>query len=677
IYVNGNVAIDIGNRTNVTVNSGIPASIAALAGSGTLQSLRSALTSFSTTLHAAESSIDAAFDAIVNRIKDQINSVCSEIADAILQQINDKIENLQSAVRTLSTDSLNLVTSSLSDTLLQPVLDALSGAFLSAAPDQPLRGIVKSIITDPMEEFLQAAFEEMLQQALGDAVAPLVAGVSDALQTVTDNLGLGEEKIKAAIIASLQPQVLLIRSKLEALKSSIDSRLAPVLSRLNQIASMTIGDSFGTIGGIETEVTTIGVSNARAFIGQPPAGGVDWTRPLSSQNAIGLFVDNFNLAVGVFKPTLSKSLPEFTAAHMTIGEAGFTDGGANVLTLTVENVDVQINTGKPLIAGAAIFKNATIDFPTSFPAAAPEQSGYPVATGTSTRPVYLDFAQEIIEASVGNVTIAVSDFIYLAGSIALRKEGAKTVRVTDGPAAGLLKAGLDVLGITLPTGTSIPATGAKSTEVEFLTIGAANLTGFVGVGGPRQKNTRYKLRVSDTSETLTLGYGTRSSQLVISETDSDAALRLKLIDSLTLLDLSPTDMRVTGGRQFGFTIDFIKAKSGTNVSGLQLISSTAAGTTLSKTATGETNQNAIGLVVEDFDLAMALMTPTNPLEAALGVKYFALQGSIEEISLAGIPDMTVEARRLTVEFNWSAPVFYGFPLFPVVDFAATPSFAGE
>ncbi|MFN9042024.1 MAG: hypothetical protein ACK5YO_37400, partial [Planctomyces sp.] len=164
----------------------------------------------------------------MNRIQDQINSVCSEIADAILQRINDKIEQLQSAVRTLSTNSMNLVTSSLSDDLLQPVLDALSGAFLSAAPDQPLRGIVKSIITDPMEEFLQAAFEEMLQQALGDAVAPLVAGVSDALQTVTDNLGLGEEKIKAAIIASLQPQVLLVRSKLEALKASIDSRLAPV-----------------------------------------------------------------------------------------------------------------------------------------------------------------------------------------------------------------------------------------------------------------------------------------------------------------------------------------------------------------------------------------------------------------------------------------------------------------
>ncbi|MFM7869259.1 MAG: hypothetical protein ACKPHU_33980, partial [Planctomycetaceae bacterium] len=76
-------------------------------------------------------------------------------------------------------------------------------------------------------------------------------------------------------------------------------------------------------------------------------------------------------------------------------------------------------------------------------------------------------------------------------------------------------------------------------------------------------------------------------------------------------------------------------------------------------------------------LAMALMTPTNPLETALGIKYFALQGSAGEISMAGIPDLTAEARRLTVEFNWSTPVFYGFPLFPVINFAGTPAFAGE
>ncbi|MFM7920243.1 MAG: hypothetical protein ACKPJJ_08460, partial [Planctomycetaceae bacterium] len=73
------------------------------------------------------------------------------------------------------------------------------------------------------------------------------------------------------------------------------------------------------------------------------------------------------------------------------------------------------------------------------------------------------------------------------------------------------------------------------------------------------------------------------------------------MESLAALDFSQEDIRVTGGRQFGFTVEFINSRSGTNVSGLTLLSSSSPATTLSKTATGETNENAIGLVVQDFD----------------------------------------------------------------------------
>lgn len=124
-------------------------------------------------------------------------------------------------------------------------------------------------------------------------------------------------------------------------------------------------------------------------------------------------------------------------------------------------------------------------------------------------------------------------------------------------------------------------------------------------------------------------------------------------------------------------MEFINSLSGTSISGLSLASGTSPGSSLTKTATGQTNNNAIGLTVGDFDLAIALMTPTNALETALGVKYFALQGSIGEISFAGVPHLTVTAQRLAVQFNWSAPVFYGVPLFPVVDFAGTAAFASE
>ncbi|MFN9037998.1 MAG: hypothetical protein ACK5YO_16975, partial [Planctomyces sp.] len=137
------------------------------------------------------------------------------------------------------------------------------------------------------------------------------------------------------------------------------------------------------------------------------------------------------------------------------------------------------------------------------------------------------------------------------------------------------------------------------------------------------------------------------------------------------------DVRVTGGRQYGFTIEFLGGHAGTDVAGLQVSTGGVSGVSITKTATGTTNQNAIGLIVDDFTLGMALMTPTNPLEAALGVKYFSLKGSLDEISFVGVSGLTVDAERLSVEFNWSAPVFYGFPLFPVVDYANTPAFASE
>ncbi|MEI7702917.1 MAG: hypothetical protein WCK86_24190, partial [Planctomycetia bacterium] len=462
-----------------------------------------------------------------------------------------------------------------------------------------------------------------------------------------------------------------------SMENAAIGKLAPVIQKLQSVASLRIGDDFTTMSGVRTEVTTVGVSDATAFIGSPPSGGFDFTEPLNGQGAIGIYVENFNLALGMFKPTLSQSLPGFTAAKMTIGDAGFTDGGANVLTLALENVDVQVNTGKPLISAGSVLKNATINFPLSFPAATGGQAGYAVATGTYSKPTYLDFTNEVIEASVGNVTIGVSEFIHLTGSVAFKKGGAQTVHVTEGLASSVVSAGLGVLGLTLPPGISIPATGATTTEVEFLTIGAADLTGFVGIGGPYRTNTKYKLRIAEFSGTVSLSYGSLSSSLLVNTEDSDATLRTNLVNSLIALGIAQTDVRVTGGRQFGLTIEFISGSAGLNIAGLQVSAGGAAGVSITKTATGVTNDHAIGLVVDDFDLAMALMTPTNPFETALGVKYYSLKGSVGEIAFVGVPDLTVEAERMSVDFNWSTPVFYGFPLFPVVDYANTPSFASE
>ncbi|MFN9038737.1 MAG: hypothetical protein ACK5YO_20735, partial [Planctomyces sp.] len=206
-----------------------------------------------------------------------------------------------------------------------------------------------------------------------------------------------------------------------------------------------------------------------------------------------------------------------------------------------------------------------------------------MATGTYARPTYLDFTNEVIEASVGNVTLGVSEFIYLTGSLAFKKGGAQTVHVTEGLASSIVQAGSTALGLNFPPGLNVPATGATTTEVEFLTIGAADLTGFVGVGGPYRTNTKYKLQISEFSGNLNLSFAGPSSSLPVNSNDSDATLRTGLVNSLIALGIPQADVRVTGGRQYGFTIEFLGGHAGTDVAGLQVSTGGVSGVSITKT----------------------------------------------------------------------------------------------
>src|SRR6188768_3871801 len=86
--------------------------------------------------------------------------------------------------------------------------------------------------------------------------------------------------------------------------------------------------------------------------------------------------------------------------------------------------------------------------------------------------------------------------------------------------------------------------------------------------------------------------------------------------------------------------------------------------------TDELKDDAVGLVVDDFDFGLAIMRATNQLDFA---KYIALKATANGIKLVGIEDVTVKAESLLVEINQSSPNVYGVPLFPVVKFATTYS----
>ena len=568
------MAIDIGARETIIVNSGISSYVAGLLPDGSVEFLNGLLGEFKTQLNNAKTTLHNAFESIVTEVKQQVDNVIDQVADKISQQIQSTLAQAKDAVGTLVTDQLSAATSGLSDQLLTPILNNLTGALLNAVPEGTLRDMVKTIVTEPVESLLKTAFEDLLKEAMQDSVDQLVAAVSDALNSSVGKVG---DKLKAAIHKAMEPQVARITVKLNGLIAQVENKLAPVIETLEGIANIKIGDDFKTIEGLEAEVTAIGISDANAFIGLPPSGGLDFSQPIADQDGIGIFVQNFNMALAMFKPVLSKQLPTFIGAKITADAAGFTDGGADILNMTIRDLEVELNLGKPLLPVGPLLGKATIDFKKSFPAEVGGQPGYSVDTGTSSEPIILDFTQERILASVSNVTIQVAEFVYISGSIALEKGAVRTVKVAPGLSTDAAQALLDELN--LPDNLSIPATGAPETELSFMTVGGQNLQAFVGINGP------YK---------------------------NDA---------------------------------------------------------------GVINDKAIGIVVEDFDFAVAMMKPTNPLE--FFTKYISLKASAELVSLVGIDDMTLKAERLDVEINLSTPVVSIFPLFPVVNYAATEEFASE
>ncbi|MFC1516467.1 Ig-like domain-containing protein, partial [Thermodesulfobacteriota bacterium] len=328
-----------------------------------------------------------------------------------------------------------------------------------------------------------------------------------------------------------------------------------------------------------------------------------------SEDAVGLAVTDLDVGFVTMAPTIADFvalfeieeeslkgiIPKFTALKATADSVGFV--GLDEAQFSLEGITINYNNGTEWIGGLG---PPVVDFLNSFPAEANgvdvdedgktgEPAGFEVGTGGD--PVYIDFdGNQRIGATVGKATLQISEFVHVTGSFAFEMGPVQTVDVTGGLLSGLTSEAITLLEtLGLPTSDfsfNIPAGGATSTELSFMTIGASNVHAFVGLDGPYW---------------------------------DDA-------NGNTVMDA------------------------------------------------GEINENAIGLVINDFDFGLAIMTPTNPLDFA---KYFALRATAEQVALVGVEGVTLEATKLLVEVNQSSPSIYGLPLFPVIDFANTPQFASE
>src|SRR5262249_23853423 len=107
VYFRGGLSIDIGSHEFVTVQTGIPQSIADLAAGGA-DAVNQALTLLSTKLAKLREDVKAEIEGAINGIKDEINAQVESIIDTIVAKLNSTL-----------TDAIGAVTSDLKDQLTQ------------------------------------------------------------------------------------------------------------------------------------------------------------------------------------------------------------------------------------------------------------------------------------------------------------------------------------------------------------------------------------------------------------------------------------------------------------------------------------------------------------------------------------------------------------------------------
>ncbi|WP_157100266.1 hypothetical protein [Rhodoplanes sp. Z2-YC6860] len=723
VYINGNVAIDLGSRETVSIRTGIPADIGQL-GANLVTGLNSDLHTLAGELETLKQTVVEKIQGAIAQIQTEILGNINSIVDLIVAQLHEQIDAAISNVTGALASQVQDLTAGLAETI-GGQLDGLFSPITSRIP-APLDSLVK-LLLKPVKDEIIGSIQDSLEEALTGGLDRVASSVSTV---IGEGLDSAAQDIKAQIAAVIQPQINRITSKLNQLFQQVSDKITPVFNRVEGFLKIDIGDAFATIDNVQVDVTAIGFSNATAFVG---VGGPYWSdldgdhkvswafntgtgdtasRKITAGSvtidgttyvvgdvlpanvvvtlkktdgvltfgnaaagtqvsygdkngdgivdagetgelatgAIGLFINNLNMALGIFRPVVAKQLPTFTALKLTADSAGFVGGDTGTFDLTAKGITVELNLGGPIVQGAGpLVGNATIDFPASFQAKTNPvtPAGYPVATGTTTQPIYLDFVGEKILARVEWVELTISQFVHIAGSFSFEKGAIQTVNVTGGLLTGAASDFLDALPNEIPTNL-IPATGAPTTDLQFLTIGASDVHAFIGLNGPywtdldgsEDVSWAFKTGTDTASRTITAG------SVTIGGITYDASN--PLLPANTVVRWLPNTPFITvGGVTYG-------DKNGNHVADVG--------------ETGELNGSATGLVIDDFDFGMAIMRPTNPLDF---VKYFALKATANAVRLVGVEDVTVNAENLEVEINQSTPGIYGVPLFPVVDFATT------
>jgi hypothetical protein len=276
------------------------------------------------------------------------------------------------------------------------------------------------------------------------------------------------------------------------LSANIPSALTTPLNSLPTTGTGLKWDaSTGDISGLEVETMRLGIGNATAFIGANY--GVDGSGNLNS-NALGVYATGVDVGFVMMTPTLAdlpgfdQVMPTFYALKATVASASLQ--GIPGVTATATGITVRVNGGSwpEAIADIPGIPGPVVDFQDSFPGDSTTNpatpAGYQITTGAGNS-VHIDYGSDaIIGVKATNVTLDLAGSVHVTGSMDFEMGAAQTVTFDTG-LAGSVPAVLTNALSNLPTGgTGLSYDAQAGTisglDVETMRLGIGNATAFVG-----------------------------------------------------------------------------------------------------------------------------------------------------------------------------------------------------
>jgi hypothetical protein len=213
LYVEGSVAIDLGSRELVTINTGIPGSVGSEFSSFVSQ-VNGLLDGLGGTLDQLQVTINTELNNALDTLKTTMNDVVDNVVVIIKENIVAGAEAAKNAVNSATSSALDAETAGISATIVGEIEAKIIDPIAGLLGDGAIASLLEALL-DPVKKLLSKTLDSVLGDAMTNIVNRLGSTVTGALDSAA---GAASDQVDQIIRDTIQPQLNRIIAQLEGLK---------------------------------------------------------------------------------------------------------------------------------------------------------------------------------------------------------------------------------------------------------------------------------------------------------------------------------------------------------------------------------------------------------------------------------------------------------------------------